>query len=474
MLHNKKLFIKTSLFIFVGLWNLSLHAQINPPADTSYFVSWDDDYNLLLAVDKGDIAAVSFLLDRGADPNSSTIEGVTPLMYATESGFFEIVKLLVEKGADINKKPFTGPTALISAAERNHYEIAEYFASKKANLDIRDSDGATAVNHAAALNNYDVMDMLIFYGANPEIADSKGNTPLISAAYNNSLEAAGLLIEHGVAIDTTDIYGFTALMTAVQRGNSEIVYLLIDKGANIGLVNSGGYSALTFAVINGDAELTETLINLGSDVNTKTESGYTILELAKLKKEDVIAELLESNEAKPNPNPHFNTLCIGPYLDFNFSDYMNGLNISIKDAKYGIGINGGFGFRPLSNRVLYPENDSVTYQYWERRYYFYAGLEKRFNFTRNSSSAKGLYVGIDEFYTFGGFLGSDKNPPATFLTVPVVGLYYSGSYVSSWLAYKYVNYNTPEVKPGRINLGVSVNLSLAKKKLTEKKISWLE
>jgi len=474
MFLTKNIQIKTFQFFFLIFFSVSLLAQTTWSSDTSYFVPWDDNYNLLIAVDKGDSSSIKLLLRRGANVNSSTVEGVTTLMFASDNGNLNIVKLLVENGADINLKPFNGTTALIVSSKKNYYDIAEYLVGKKADLNIRDTDGVTAVHYAAAYNNYDVMDMLIFYGADMEIPDNNGNTPLISAAYNNSLEAADLLLQNGALIEAVDNDGFTALLTAIQKGNMDIAYFLIDKGANIHSINTGGYSALAFAVTAKDLELTETLINMGADVNQKTIAGYSILEFARLVDDDEIIDMLQINEAKINLKPHFNTLAFGPYFDFNFTDYMNGLQVGVLDSRYGIEFNGGFGFRPVANRVLYEASDTLTFQYWERRYYFYTGMDKKFDFLRNNIVAMGPYLGISEFFTFGGFRGSDNNPPKKFITSPSIGWYYSKNYFSTWIGYQYLDYKTPEIKPGRINIGINLNLSLVKKRLSNKKIGWLE
>jgi ankyrin repeat protein len=474
MSQHKSIHFKIIETLIIALFSLSLSGQNPMPSDTSYFVPWDKNYNLILAVSKSDTLSIKLLLDRGADVNTSTIDGVTPLMYATDNGNLEIVKILVEHGANIDKKPFNGPTALIAASKKNFYEIAEFLVSKKANLNIRVDDGITAVNYAAALNHFDVMDMLIFYGADMEISDNKGNTPLLSASYNNSIEAADLLLQNGANIDTFDINGNSSLMIAIQRGNTDMAYLLIDKGANIHALNKAGYCPLALAVIFKDSELAENLVNMGANVNQQTRSGYSILELARISGDDDITELLKTNEAKSNLHTHFNTFSCGPYLDFNLTDYMNGIQGSILDSRFGIGFNGGFGFRPLANRILVEVSPVLSYQYWERRYYFYAGLDKKFDFTRGEDNSTGPYIGINEYLTFGGYGGSDKNPPIKFITAPQAGWYYSNAYFLTWLGYQHLDFKTPEIKPGRIMLGISLNFNLNKNKLTEKKIEWLE
>ncbi len=474
MILISKLKYRSIQILFLSLLSFHLTGQTPETSDTSYFTPWDDNYNLLIAVNKADFNSINLLLNRGASVNASTVDGVTPLMYASENGNLELVRLLIERGADINKKPVNGATALIVAAKQNFYDIAETLIGNKAELDIRDSDGITAVNYAAAFNNFDVMDMLIYYGADMEIPDNDGNTPLISAAFNNAIEAADLLLQNGALIDAVDQNGYTALMTAIQRNNFDMAYLLIDKGANIHLLNKGGYSALAYSVSASNMELSEALIDMGADINQKTETGYSILEIARYEKADDIVDLLQTNDAKYNLNPHFNTLSLGPYLDFNFTDYMNGFQVSLLDGKYGIGINSGFGFRPFANRVLYKFDETLTYQYWERRYYFYAGIDKKFDFISAYNAATGPFLGFSEVYTFGSFRGSEKNPPKKFITAPYIGWYYSTNYFKTWFAYQYLDYKTPEIKPGRFNLGINVNINLIKRSLTSKNINWLQ
>jgi hypothetical protein len=58
--------------------------------------------DLLAATRKGDVAAVKALLDRGANVNSKSAYGSTPLFFACDRGNVEMVKLLLERGADVN------------------------------------------------------------------------------------------------------------------------------------------------------------------------------------------------------------------------------------------------------------------------------------------------------------------------------------------------------------------------------------
>ena len=62
-----------------------------------------------------EINVVKFLVSQGADANTKTAYGVTPLYVATIGGSIELVKFLISKGADVNAKNDFGNTPLRGA-----------------------------------------------------------------------------------------------------------------------------------------------------------------------------------------------------------------------------------------------------------------------------------------------------------------------------------------------------------------------
>jgi len=461
--------------IFLGIFSFSF-SQNNEITDTSYFVSWDDDFNLIMAADRGDSVSVRMLLKRGADINTTTIDGVTPLMYAAQNGMFSMVKLLADSGADLNKVPFNGVTALIVSAQQNFYEIAEYLVEKGANLDVRDEYGVTPTHYAAAYNHFDIMDMLIFYGADVELPDLKGNTPLISASFNNCLEAVDLLILNGANVNSADNYGNTALMVSIWEENKDITNLLIEKGADINLVNKYGLSALAIAVAKANLPLIEQLVQNGADVNQRNTSEGSILDIAKNRGNVKVISFLESKGAKASKSFRFNQAELGLNFDFNGTDYMNGFTLGAIDSKYNLVIISGFDFRPVANRVL-AEFSNITYQFWERRYSFYLGLEKRFKVIRTSNYLQsGPILGVRELLTYGGYRGSTMKPDTRLITSPLAGWYLQVKGFSIRFDYHYLNFKTPEIKPGRFSLTLLLNSGWQQQKLmiNKKRIDWLQ
>jgi hypothetical protein len=86
---------------------------------------------LFEAVRKGDVAAVTALLDKGADVNAKFRYGQTALFKAAERGYANVVKVLLDRGADVTvKDTFYGATARTWAIDNGHTEVVRLLFEK--------------------------------------------------------------------------------------------------------------------------------------------------------------------------------------------------------------------------------------------------------------------------------------------------------------------------------------------------------
>jgi Ankyrin repeats (3 copies) len=86
---------------------------------------------LFEAVRKGDAAAVTAALDKGADVNAKFRYGATALFKAAERGHTEVAKILLDRGADVKvKDTFYGATAMSWALDNKHFEIVALILEK--------------------------------------------------------------------------------------------------------------------------------------------------------------------------------------------------------------------------------------------------------------------------------------------------------------------------------------------------------
>jgi ankyrin repeat protein len=85
------------------------------------------------AVRKGDVAAVTAALDKGADVNAKFRYGATALFKAAERGHTDVANVLLERGADTKvKDTFYGATAMTWALDGKHVGVVRLILQKNA------------------------------------------------------------------------------------------------------------------------------------------------------------------------------------------------------------------------------------------------------------------------------------------------------------------------------------------------------
>jgi len=89
---------------------------------------WDNATLLHDSVGQKHRDVAAFLLDRGADPNASTKDGLTPLHMAAQNGDIAIIKLLLEPGrkTKIDAVDAKGWTPLDRAVKWGHPDAADF------------------------------------------------------------------------------------------------------------------------------------------------------------------------------------------------------------------------------------------------------------------------------------------------------------------------------------------------------------
>ncbi|WP_234030230.1 ankyrin repeat domain-containing protein [Erythrobacter mangrovi] len=103
---------------------------------------------LHIATQRRDPTWVRFLLQKGANPNIETRDGVSPLEIAVQLGFIEGVELLLKHGAQVDTTNIAGETPLISAVHRRDVEMIRALIAKGANPERADNSGRTARDYA--------------------------------------------------------------------------------------------------------------------------------------------------------------------------------------------------------------------------------------------------------------------------------------------------------------------------------------
>lgn len=429
---------------------------------------------LLVAADRGYLKVAAKAIKLGADVNQQTGDGISPVMFAAQNGDSAMVSFLLEKGANPNLVPYNGITALIGAVNNNHLNTAEQLIKKGAKINATDDGRISSLMYASAYGYYDLCDMLIFYGAKMDLKDNEGNDALLIAVTAGRIDIADLLLHYGANANTTDNRGYTPLMVAAQYGFNDLVELLLSYHASINLKNMKGASALTYAIANKQKETIKLLLSNQADPNLVSHSWLNPILLAKQQKDTAILKLLKAYKAKPNMRPYFDKINFSTETFFNPDNFALGLNAGLHESVHNFTLNAGIDFRPGTKFIWIPQNDSVIFQYREKRYYYHFDIQKYFRLKKfNANDKLSTFVGIKEIYSWGNYRGSKMNPRSVYQTVPQIGLYFEHKNLGLKLNYEYLNLGIYHTSSSYLNLSMGISLLKHKKGLLPKQINWL-
>jgi ankyrin repeat protein len=231
-----------------------------------------DGLPLPLALLHDDRGHVESLLQHGADPNiTSTYNGVTrtPLGMAISQRSTKHVKMLLEHGADPN--PVGSDDSPLLAALQNGY--------------------------------HDIVELLLHYGAPPSIILThcgSMRTSLGMAMAQRSARYLRILLEHGADANDGSAELGRSLTDAVKGDQPEVVKMLLEHGAHANGCGAEWGKPLIIAILRGQQEVVKILLNHGADVNVcSVEFGNPLAHAVSSELQDIL-RLLPTHGAEPD------------------------------------------------------------------------------------------------------------------------------------------------------------------------------
>jgi len=239
---------------------------------------------LLYAARSGCLDCVEAMIGAGANVNTPTPEGVTPLMIALDNDHYDVAKLLLDRGANPNVWDWWGRTAQYIAVDRKESAGAggggRGGASGAGGRGGAGRGGARAVaREAGQVSPMEIINTLLAANVDPN--------PQLNMHRPSRGGNSGRFIEN---LRST---GATPLSRAVEGGDIEAARLLLDKGANpnindmgltpfllaagVGPGNRGGTGLAAQGAAGGAANtaLMDLLLEHGADVNAQVTGTKT-------------------------------------------------------------------------------------------------------------------------------------------------------------------------------------------------------
>lgn len=214
---------------------------------------------LLLASHSDHLALTRYLLQRGANPNASTL-GYTALHTAVLRGNVALVQLLVDAGADLNAR-ITKPAPM----ERFSYG---WMVLPEAVV------GATPYLLAAKYVEVEIMRALLSAGADTHAVLNDGTTALMAAA-GTGWGIGGSADRRGRTLDAAEI----SIELDSEARALDAVRLALDAGDDANAANRTGSTALHGAAAHGYQKILQLLVDRGGRVDVKDGTGKTASQL---------------------------------------------------------------------------------------------------------------------------------------------------------------------------------------------------
>lgn len=223
-------------------------------------------------------------------------------------------------GADVNTPSVDGTTPLHYAAYYGNTELVQRLLRAEANPNTKNDYGSSPMSEAATVGNTEMLELLLDAGADVESPNLEGQTALMAVARTGNVEAAELLIDHGADVNAVEGWGGqTALMWAAARGQPAMIDVLVEHGAEVDVrgidrnwerrvtseprvkeMFTGGFTALLYAVRENCLECVKELLDAGADINKPDPDNVTPLIVAFLNLRFDIAKYLVERGADVN------------------------------------------------------------------------------------------------------------------------------------------------------------------------------
>lgn len=242
---------------------------------------------------------VQFLLENGANPNSTCLDNNTPLIMTAvndSNDSFETMKLLIENGADVmiaNQIGAIASHAAMMVDPKNAIKKLELLLENGASINDTDATQRTLLHYAVLgskenENKLELVKYLVKNNVNIKALTSNKNLSALHYALHlkcdDATEVVKFLLDQK-DIDINALSNNTGLLNFACLNNSnkqllDIIDLLIEKKLNINTINKYGenllHYACTFPTFN-TKPLIEKLIELGQNISKLDINGNTPL-----------------------------------------------------------------------------------------------------------------------------------------------------------------------------------------------------
>ncbi|XP_048244191.1 serine/threonine-protein phosphatase 6 regulatory ankyrin repeat subunit C-like isoform X2 [Haliotis rufescens] len=225
--------------------------------------------------------------------NSVDVNGRTPVMVAAHTGSEGCFKLL-QTISNLNVKDKYSYEIIHLASFRGAKAIVQHVLSPS-NINSRGTHGYTPVMVTAVSGHQSVFDLLVSNQADLTLVDTHGDSLLHLACRCGNTA----IVQHVLSpsnINSRGTHGYTPVMVAAFNGHQSVFDLLVSNQADLTLVDTHGDSLLHLACEGGNTAILQHVLS-PSNINSRERHGYTPVMVAAINGHQSLFDLLESNQA---------------------------------------------------------------------------------------------------------------------------------------------------------------------------------
>lgn len=220
------------------------------------------------------------LIEDGVDLNIRGEENQTALETAGRNGYRSIFQALLDGGADPNVSVLDG-----SPLQRANIRVSAIHLRRQRGLDENADASIPLIASAFLAGNSNMLERLLQAGANPNSLSATGDTTLhLAHAANRMLrQVTRVILDAGADPNLTNNEGFTPMTLAAKNRSMDLMRILLDRGVDINAADREGRTALSQTLEYGvSLRDTKELIERGAlpsqaDLDTARRSGKHLL-----------------------------------------------------------------------------------------------------------------------------------------------------------------------------------------------------
>lgn len=234
------------------------------------------------------------LLDRGADPRSTGMNGSEAICEAANVVNASVIKLLASRGASLGNG--AGPTALSNAIYRKAgNDVLALLLSLGADVNVPAENGDLPLKIAVYVDEPRIVEFLLDHGARVDARSAAGRAVFKEAEKKNDPRISMILKRRLKKADMeAKITAANALAEMVKSRDVEGLKRELKKKPDLNFCDGGGRAPLDYAVEYGYIDIVSLLVSSGADPNLRTfERSTPLITAARNARHRIVKYLLE-------------------------------------------------------------------------------------------------------------------------------------------------------------------------------------